>query len=472
MKLNPSFIILATFLAFATGCSWLEDDPDRFITEEQALQTPEDIQAFLNSCYDVLANLYDGDVQLINELRGDNLAEPNSNNDLKAVYNRETIRWNTYIGGINSDFYYPIGRANLLLQRIDDFPGLNNEDRTRMKGEALFIRALSFFGAVKMFAQPYGYTPDNSHLGIPIPTGVDPATGDVVSILNPAPRSSVAEVYNQIESDLEVAMGLLPDENGPYASAASAKALLAQVKFLQLEWEAAAQLITEIVNQGIFELEQPVTDSAFMRLRLPLQGIGSETIFGTYSSLAFNDDRTSRFRQFWTPAANPELTVDPTYLSWFNTNGGSDGDKRSLWLEPISGGKIQLQRFTEHYFFQVPIIHLTQMLLIRAECWGELNSNLDLAIADINAIRNRAGSPQFLSENSGAETVINAARAEYRKETLGMGLWVEQLQRRGTMGEDIVIRDAPWDCDGMALQFSASEGNVEGFVFNPVGGCQ
>jgi hypothetical protein len=209
-----------------------------------------------------------------------------------------------------------------------------------------------------------------------------------------------------------------------------------------------------------------------MRLRLPLQGIGSETIFGTYSSLAFNDDRTSRFRQFWTPAANPELTVDPTYLSWFNTNGGSDGDKRSLWLEPISGGRIQLQRFTEHYFFQVPIIHLTQMLLIRAECWGELNSNLDLAIADINAIRNRAGSPQFLPENSNAETVIDAARAEYRKETLGMGLWVEQLQRRGTMGEDIVIRDAPWDCDGMALQFSASEGNVEGFVFNPVGGCQ
>ena len=29
---------------------------------------------------------------------------------------------------------------------------------------------------------------------------------------------------------------------------------------------------------------------------------------------------------------------------------------------------------------------------------------------------------------------------EYRKETLGMGLWVEQLQRRGAMGEDITIR--------------------------------
>jgi hypothetical protein len=52
-----------------------------------------------------------------------------------------------------------------------------------------------------------------------------------------------------------------------------------------------------------------------------------------------------------------------------------------------------------------------------------------------------------------------------------MGLWVEQLQRRGTMGEDIMIRNAPWDCPGMALQFSASEGNVAGFEFNEVGGC-
>ena len=54
---------------------------------------------------------------------------------------------------------------------------------------------------------------------------------------------------------------------------------------------------------------------------------------------------------------------------------------------------------------------------------------------------------------------------------MGMGLWVEQLQRRGAMGEDIMIRNAPWDCPGMALQFSASEGNVAGFEFNEVGGC-
>ena len=111
------------------------------------------------------------------------------------------------------------------------------------------------------------------------------------------------------------------------------------------------------------------------------------------------------------------------------------------------------------------------MLFLRAECLGEMNTNLSTAIEDINRIRTRAGSPQLLSTTASAEDVIDAARVEYRKETLGMGQWVSQLQRRGVMGEDIVIRDAPWDCDGMALQFSASEGNVSGFEFNPVSGC-
>ena len=69
------------------------------------------------------------------------------------------------------------------------------------------------------------------------------------------------------------------------------------------------------------------------------------------------------------------------------------------------------------------------------------------------------------------KTSFEAARMEYRKETIGMGFGSNNSNDAVPMGEDIFIRDAPWDSDGMALQFSASEGNVEGFVFNDVGGC-
>ena len=111
---------------------------------------------------------------------------------------------------------------------------------------------------------------------------------------------------------------------------------------------------------------------------------------------------------------------------------------------------------------------------IRAEAYGETGNNLGTAIDDINAIRTRAGitsAVYLLDVGATAEDIVEAARYDYRKETVGMGLWVEQLQRHGAMGEDVTIRSAPWDCPGMALQFSASEGNVTGFEFNEVGGC-
>ena len=101
------YTILIAFALTSGGCRWLEVDPEQFILADDALETPEDLQALLVSCYDVMANLYDGDVQLMNELRGNNTNEPLSNNDLKAVYNRETIRWTSYVGGINRDFFLP-----------------------------------------------------------------------------------------------------------------------------------------------------------------------------------------------------------------------------------------------------------------------------------------------------------------------------------------------------------------------------
>jgi len=37
--------------------------------------------------------------------------------------------------------------------------------------------------------------------------------------------------------------------------------------------------------------------------------------------------------------------------------------------------------------------------------------------------------------------------------------------------EDIIIRGAPWDCNGMVVQFPLGEIVVPNFQDNPVGGC-
>ena len=292
----------------------------------------------------------------------------------------------------------------------------------------------------------------------------------------PFPRASVAESYAQIEADLNDAISNLPEENGIYATRDAAKALLAQVHFLKMEFAEAAQLATEVIDSGRYSLEQPETDSAFVRMRLPIGATSPESIFSVYSTLATNDNRTDQFVQWWQPTANPEITLTTDYWNWFEgIVGGANEDRRSLWFDYLpTEGKTLLTRFTDHSFFNVPLVHLTQMMLIRAEAYGETGNNLGTAIDDINAIRARAGitsAVYLLDAGATAENIVEAARYDYRKETVGMGLWVEQLQRHGAMGEDVTIRNAPWDCPGMALQFSASEGNVAGFEFNEVGGC-
>ena len=102
---------------------------------------------------------------------------------------------------------------------------------------------------------------------------------------------------------------------------------------------------------------------------------------------------------------------------------------------------------------------------------GDLN--LTTAINDINEVRDRAFGVGLnnLSASSTASEVIAAARREYRIETMGEGKWINQLKRIGAKGENVVVRNAPWNCPGMALQFPNSEFTSALFVGNPEGGC-
>ena len=117
------YIYLFSIAALGSGCDdLLEFGPtdDGVVLAENALETPEDLQRLLNSCYDVFANTYDGDVQFINELLGDNLNGVNPNNlTLTDIYNREAGDFNGLTNGVYNDFYYSIFRSNAILENFD-----------------------------------------------------------------------------------------------------------------------------------------------------------------------------------------------------------------------------------------------------------------------------------------------------------------------------------------------------------------
>jgi len=92
MKKFFTYIIISGGLILGTACEkMLETDlQGADLTEEEALQSKQDVLDLLQSCYDVTANVYNGRVQFLNELLADNLADPTINEDLSEVYNHNT----------------------------------------------------------------------------------------------------------------------------------------------------------------------------------------------------------------------------------------------------------------------------------------------------------------------------------------------------------------------------------------------
>jgi hypothetical protein len=453
-RLIHSTFAFAASLVVLTSCDkMLEYDPGDVIIAEDALRTPDDAQRLLNSNYDVLANLYNGRVQAVAELMTDNLSLPNNNNDLTSVYNRETNFFTGYTNGVYTDFYRAIYRGNVLLENFDLIEGLGEAERTRMEAEVRFIRALCHWQVVKLWAQPYGYTADNSHLGIPVREEASQT---------PLPRATVAEVYDAILADLEFARNNLPADNGNYANRYAAFALSAHVAFVMNDLGSTITFANEVINSGAFQLEATID-------RYPSGVVNPETIFGIVSSLI--DNRSTAFRDLFRSDNNPSPTLifSPDVASLLGQN---PSDTRNEWYTQ-SGGNTLVARFNEKEFFNIPVLHLTGLMLIRAEALARDGQPLDDAIANINAIRQRAfgeGINQLPADADAAE-VTEAARLELRKETLCEGTWVDHVKRLGTLGEPSTVRGASWDCPGMALQFPNGETSAAGFILNPEGGC-
>ncbi len=452
------YILSLVMLLMAQSCNkMLEVTPPNETLVEDALKTPEDVQKLLNSCYDVLANSLNGRAQLFNELLGDNLDIPLNNDDFKEIFNRTTIFFNGTTGGLLADFYICIYRVNVLDKEMGNIPGLTAAEKQRISAEAHFLRAICNFELVKLWAQPYGFTANNTHDGITIRTEPDQT---------PKPRNRVGEVYAQILSDLNDAAANLPDQNGFYADKNAAKALMAKVYFQMNDFSNAAQNADAVISSGAYQLSDSIN-------RFDNLNSGSEYIFQLVST-GLNDNRSGAFSGNYRTNNNniPQLRLSRELYDLIQFRSS---DKRRSLVKLFNPGTeneyIGTNKFNND-FFNVPYLHLTEMMFIRAESYGELNQNLSVAVNDLNKLLERAygSGVVVLAPQAQSTEIINTARDEKRLELFGEGIRVQDLKRRGAKGESIKIRNAPWNCNGMVIQFPVSE-NTVGFKMNPEGGC-
>lgn len=455
-----SLIVLISLAACEKNLD-VSPDPSFGLDPAEAIKNADDMQKLLNSCYDACANMMGGQFQVVSDLLADDVTRPlNNDGNMTAIYNRSGAQFNGTSNSAYAQPYFTIYRVNVMDLYYDQVT-FTAGDKERLQGEAAFLRALCHFETVKLWAQPAGYSADNSHLGI-----IERVRAKNEVVL----RSSVADNYNLIIADLQKAISLLPVSNGVYANQNAAKALLAKVYFTMGNYTAALPLLVDVIGAGY-----TLSDSLNRFVRTDVE---SEIIFGfvTTNSAYDINSRSSGFKgSYRNDISIPSLGISSELYTLLTADTADRRSKFVTVLNPGQANEIKASTKFNLNNFATPYLTLTDMLLMRAEIYA-IQSNSASAIADLGLIVKRAygvTSSKYVSlAGLSGQALIDEVRLQRRLEMHLEGDRLTQLKRIGAFHAPATkIRNTPWNCPGMVLQFPSSAGTVKGFIFNPEGGC-
>jgi len=166
-----------------------------------------------------------------------------------------------------NQMYQVVTNANAIIANEEKLKAiitpLQQEEFGQLIGEAYAVRALAYFDLAKFFSRPLKHTADGSHLCVPLV--LNPVT-KVDEVVYPA-RNTAAEVYAQIDKDLNEAIKRLPATGNVYNNGTinnaffkirlnrwGALALRARVAIFKEDWPTAVAASTEVINSGKYSL--------------------------------------------------------------------------------------------------------------------------------------------------------------------------------------------------------------------------
>ena len=136
-------------------------------------------------------------------------------------------------------FYYRIiNNANLIIENVDQAEG-PDALKKEIKAEALAYRAWAHFALVQVFGKRYDAAGNNTQAGVPI------IISSVLDLTPGKPRSTVEEVYTQVNKDIDESIATFagasarPTKSHIYLNVA--KGIKARVALTQGKWAIAAQ---------------------------------------------------------------------------------------------------------------------------------------------------------------------------------------------------------------------------------------
>ena len=359
------------------------------------------------------------------------------------VFNSSTwttgLRWiltdsptNSYNRAHWAMFYEWIANANLLINGIDDAQG-EQEDKDIVKGQALLYRAYCHFQLVQVWAGRYIKGGNNSQLGIPLRLELS---------RDPLARSTVEEVYTQINNDIDNAILLLEGysrNNKSHLNANVGKGLKARVALVQGNWDIAIQYAQE-AREGFPLMDQDTYRKGFST-KLDENGefmwashiVADQTnYFGNLGAYLSRNYSSSSIR------ANPRSINKPLYDMISETDV-----RKTLWSEDGQHAELQdgyeissrhsrypytsqkfLAESTSVSLMDVPMMRAAEMYLIEAEALARDGQDGLAAQVLFNLVITR-DDEYILSTNTGQD-LIDEIMIQRRIELWGEGFrWLD-----------------------------------------------
>jgi starch-binding outer membrane protein, SusD/RagB family len=442
MKKQIIYMIMGVMLLFVTSCKreYLDPVPQTSIVDATAFDTPARILNQVNSLYQGFKSgtFMGGRGQIAGDIRGEDFINETTNlvTGADVWMLNPTGTSQNFVKNLWAAGYFAINLTNVFIDGMaaKGTSVVGAALSNNYLGEARFLRAVSYYQLLQHYARPYA-DGAGARPGLPLRlTGiVNPGNSDLA-------RSTVAEVYAQILSDLNFAEANLPLTNTGVqnTSRAHRNSAIAFKTRVYLSMQNYAAVITEankivpllppfVATSGVphalqadivnvFRTPYNTTESIFSVAMSATAGDNP----GTQNQLGFYWSRSTGGGEFSLNTSG--IVADP---GWTLT------DRRRSFNAIVSGKLYLNTKFNapSPYTDWAPVIRWPEVLLNLAEARARTIAGVDpQALALLNAVRQRSDAATILAPASQA-ALIAAILNERRIEFLGEGLRNIDLMR-------------------------------------------
>lgn len=406
-------MLIFLLLSVSAACtrSFIDLQPESTTTVDLLYETDSHFQDAVNACYTALQTQYQS-FWIFADVPGEDVAQEVVKNDAWYFADAFTMTDNVpLLHDTWSNYYVGINRANIILEKIEEADETLVQQKDRHIGEAKFLRALAYFDLARIFG------------AVPLITrSLLPAESYDIG------RTDVQTLYtNLIIPDLLDAATKLPQSySGAHvgrATSGAAKAMLGRVFLTIGDFLNAEATLQEVTTMGyallpnyedLFDYTSDEHHSEYIFDIEYEEGLGNQ---GSVFTHRFMPNSSAMADFYGIRGGELAETFSPTPIL---RDIFLDEDQRKDITIGDSGGfydangnfqrlpQATSQNYTKKYITPVQlvndsganwkVIRYADVLLMYAEALNE-NGKISEAIAQLNAVRTRAGVPTYTVTN-------------------------------------------------------------------------